>query len=229
MALMLLASVLFLGTHLGISSTILRGRMVAMLGERGYLGAYSLVAALTLGYLIWIYGALPRYGYFWLPSPELYLIPKIVMPVAAILLVGGFMVRNPTAVGMEGTLATGGDADALARGLIRITRHPFQWAVVLWAAAHLTANGDRVSVVFFGTFLVLGLAGGLLIDRKKAERMGDDWDAFARVTSNVPFAAIAAGRNRLAVKELIAPVLVGLATYVVLYLVHPWLSGVRLV
>jgi len=229
MALMLLASVLFLGTHLGISSTNLRGHLVGMVGERGYLGVYSLVALLTLGYLIWVYAALPRYPYLWEPSPILYALPKVIMPFAAILLVGGFMVRNPTAVGMEGSLARGRDADSLTAGLIRVTRHPFQWAVVLWAGAHLLANGDSVSVVFFGTFLVLGLAGGLLIDRKKAARLGDEWEPFARVTSNVPFAAIVAGRNRLAIKELIAPVLVGLVTYVLLYLAHPWLSGVRLV
>lgn len=228
MALMVLASVLFLGTHLGISSTALRGRLVASLGERGYLLAYSLVAAVTLAYLIWIYAALPRYPYLWEPSPFLYLLPKLVMPLAAIFLVGGFMVPNPTAVGMERALS--GDARREpARGLVRITRHPFQWAVVLWAAAHLAANGDRVSVVFFGTFLVLGLAGGVLIDRKKARRLGAEWQAFERCTSNIPFAAIVGGRNRLAWKELIAPVLVGLGVYVALYLAHPWLAGVRLV
>lgn len=224
---MLLASVLFLGTHLGISSTALRDRMVAALGERGYLIVYSLVAFATLGYLIWMYSALPRYDYFWLPSPELYMVPKIVMPVASILLFGGFMARNPTVVGMEDTLRQreGGD---FARGLTRITRHPFQWAVVLWAAAHLAANGDRVSVVFFGTFLVLGLAGSRLIDRKKAKKLGDDWTPYANATSNVPFGAILSGRNRLVLRELIAPVLVGLVGYVLLYLGHPWLAGVRI-
>lgn len=224
---MLLAAVLFLGTHLGISSTTLRGRLVAMLGETGYLVAYSLVAAITLAYLIWMYGALPRYDYFWMPAPSLYLVPKIVMPVAMILLLGGFMTKNPTAVGMEGSLR-GADPEQLTRGLTRITRHPFQWAVVLWAVSHLAANGDRVSVVFFGTFLVLGLAGGRLIDRKKAESLGEDWRPFERVTSNVPFAAILAGRNRLALKEQIAPVIVGLIGYVVVYWAHPWIAGVRL-
>ena len=228
MPLMLLASVLFLGTHLGISSTTLRARLVAMLGQGGYLIAYSIVAAITLGYMIWVYGALPRYEYLWLPSPELYLVPKIVMPIAAILLVGGFMTRNPTAVGMERTLRNASRPDELSHGLTRITRHPFQWAVVLWAAAHLAANGDAVSVVFFGTFLVLGLAGGVVIDRKKAEQLGEDWRPFAEVTSNVPFGAILAGRNRLAPKEQIAPIVAGLVTYALLWLAHPWIAGVRL-
>jgi uncharacterized membrane protein len=229
MALMLLAALLFLGTHLGISSTALRGRLVGSLGEGGYLAVYSVVAAITLGFLIWIYSALPRLDYVWLPSPAAYLVPKVVMPLAMILLVGGFMVRNPTAVGQEALLRGGGDADALTRGVTRITRHPFQWAVALWAASHIIANGDRVSLVFFGTFLVLALAGGVLIDRKKARRLGADWAPFAGVTSNVPFAAILSGRNRLAVGELIGPVLVGLAVYGLAFWGHPWLSGVRIV
>jgi uncharacterized membrane protein len=229
MALMLLASLLFLATHLGISSTTLRSRLVDSLGEGGYLAAYSVVAALTLGYLIWIYSALPRFDYLWEPSPALYLVPKIVMPLAMILLVGGFMVRNPTAVGQDSVLREGGDAEALTRGVTRITRHPFQWSVALWAASHIVANGDRVSLVFFGTFLVLALAGGVLIDRKKADRLGADWSPFARVTSNLPFAAIAGGRNRLAPAELIGPALVGLAVYALAFWGHPWLSGVRIV
>jgi uncharacterized membrane protein len=228
MALMLLASLLFLGTHLGVSSTSMRGRLTEVLGEGGYLLGYSLVAAVTLGYMIWIYGALPRIDYLWLPSPTLYLVPKIVMPVAMILLVGGFMVRNPTAVGQESVLRRSGDADAVTRGVTRITRHPFQWAVALWAATHLIANGDQVSVVFFSTFLALGLAGGVLIDRKKAAKLGSDWEPFARATSNVPFGAIVAGRNRLAMSELIGPIAVGLGVYALAYWAHPWLSGVRI-
>jgi uncharacterized membrane protein len=228
MALMLLASLLFLGTHLGVSSTAMRGRLVDVLGEGGYLLAYSLVAAITLGYMIWIYGALPRVDYLWLPTPALYLVPKVVMPLAMILLVGGFMIRNPTAVGQESVLRRSSDADVLTRGVTRITRHPFQWAVALWAATHLIANGDRVSVVFFATFLALGLLGGILIDRKKAVKLGADWEPFAHATSNLPFAAIVAGRNRLALGELIGPIVVGLGVYVLAYWAHPWLSGVRI-
>ncbi|MFW6093279.1 MAG: NnrU family protein [Pseudomonadota bacterium] len=227
MWLMLLASALFLGTHLGISSTVLRGRLVAMLGEKGYLGAYSLVAAMTLAYLIWIYGALPRYEYLWMPDPLLYQVPKFVMPVAMVLLVGGFMAPNPTAVGQESPLQGGAGDSVRTRGMVRITRHPFQWAVALWAGAHLVANGDRVSVVFFSTFLALALGGSVLIDRKKAARLGDDWTPFARVTSNVPFVAILRGRNRLAPREQVLPLLIGVAAYALAYWAHPWIAGVR--
>jgi len=228
MLLMVLAGLLFLVTHLGISSTPLRGVLVARLGERGYLGLYSLVAIATLGLMIWLYGVLPRHTYFWLPDPDLYQLTKFVMPIAMILLLGGFLVRNPTAVGMEGSLSQAGAAANMARGVNRITRHPLQWSIVLWAGVHLGANGDQVSVAFFGTFLILGLAGGVLIDRKKAARLGPDWAAFAAVTSNVPFVAIIARRNRLVLKELILPVLVGGVGYAGVYWAHPWLAGVAI-
>ena len=53
---MLFAGALFVGAHLGVSSTPLRAKLVGAVGERGYLGIYSLLALATIGYLIWIYG-----------------------------------------------------------------------------------------------------------------------------------------------------------------------------
>jgi len=226
MGLMLVAGGLFLITHLGISSTGLRSWFVGRLGERGYLGFYSLLAFLTLGLMIWLYGNLPRHEYLWLPDPQLYQLTKVVMPVAMILLLGGFLVKNPSAVGMEGALAGEGAAAKLARGVNRITRHPLQWSIVLWAAVHLAANGDKISVAFFGTFMILGLAGGVLIDRKKAARLGAAWTPFAAATSNVPFAAIIGGRNRLVLRELVGPILLGLAGYALVYWAHRWIAGV---
>lgn len=227
MELMLLASLLFLGTHLGISSTKLRPVLVAAVGERGYLGIYSLLALATLGYLIWLFNTLPRYDYLWAPSPGLYTAAKVVMPFALILAVGGFMVKNPTNVGQEQLLSQGDSAD-LAKGVTRITRHPFQWGVVLWSLSHLLVNGDRVSVLFFGTFLILSGFGTVLIDRKKAAALGAAWEPYAQATSNAPFRAIAQGRNRLVVGELWLPVLVGLAVYGLLLWGHEWVSGVRI-
>jgi len=225
----LMAAVLFLGTHLGISSTGLRAALTDKLGERGYLGLYSVLALITLSYLIWIYGELPRFEYVWQPDPNAYLVPKLLMPLAAILLVGGFMVKNPTNVGAESLLQNASaDAD-LAHGVTRITRHPFQWAVMLWAIGHLVANGDTVSIVFFATFGILSGLGSVLLDAKKARTLGSDWIVYRNQTSNLPFAAIVAGRNRLVAKELLLPVLVGLAVYGLMFWGHQWLSGVRII
>ena len=228
MWLMLCAAGLFVGAHLGISSTGLRKTLVSALGERGYLGVFSLLAFATLGLLIWAYGEVPRHEYLWALDPNLYLIPKILMPVAFVLAVGGFMVKNPTTVGMEGTLADAEQRQRAIRGVNRITRHPFQWGVILWATSHMAANGDAVSVVFFAAFALLSGLGTVLMDKKKALTIGPNWQPFAEQTSNVPFAALLARRNRLVPSELIGPVVAGLLVYGVVYWGHEWVSGVRI-
>lgn len=227
MIFVLLAALLFVGTHLVLSSSSLRNRLVASVGERGFLVVYSLVAFATLGYLIWLYNELPRYEYLWMPSPELYWVARALMPVALILALGGFLVKNPTLVGAEGLLADGRGAE-LARGVTRITRHPFQWGVLIWSLCHMGANGDTISVVFFAAFGLLAGVGTVAMDKKKALMLGDAWRAYADVTSNVPFVAILGGRNRLVFGELWLPVLIGLAAYAALVWGHEWVSGVRI-
>jgi uncharacterized membrane protein len=216
------AAVVWVGTHLGLSSTPLRDMLVRATGPVAFLGIYSLIAAAALVYLVYTYATLPREVYFWLPNPDHFWVPKTLMPLALILILGGFLVRNPTMVGGDLSEVRG---EAPAQGVTRITRHPFQWGVVLWAIGHIVVNGDLVSVVFFSAFGFLSLAGGWLIDKKKARIHGEDWDRYARVTSNVPFAALLAGRNRLNVRELWLPVLLGMSAYLVLWYFHEAYTG----
>src|SRR4029079_18736889 len=123
-----------------------------------------------------------------------------IVALAFLLGVQGLFAKNPTRVRME---AAASDEGAI-RGVVRITRHPFLWGVVIWSAFHLTANGDLASVIFFGTFFVLALFGTASIDAKRRRKMGPAWEASAAKTSNLPFAAIASGRNQLRVGELFA-------------------------
>jgi len=219
----LIATVIWLVTHLGISSTPLRRVITGAIGEGLYLGLYSLLAAASLGYLIWVYTDVPRFDYLWLPNPDLYWVAKLTMPGAFILMLGGFMVKNPTAVGVR--IEDPAQAAELARGVTRITRHPLQWAIIIWGIGHIVANGDNVSVVFFSGFLILSLAGSVLMDVKKAASLGEAWTAYANVTSNVPFVAILAGRNRLDFKELIMPIGAGLIVYAIAYYFHETYTG----
>mgnify|MGYP006160399469 CR=1 FL=1 len=217
-----LAALLWVGTHLGLSSTVLRDKLVNITGAQGFLGLYSIVAAASLGYLIYIYTIVGRYDYFWLPNPDLFWVSKLLMPIAFILMLGGFMVKNPT---MVGATLEADEAESIATGVTRITRHPFQWGVVLWAGSHMVANGDWVSWVFFGSFALISSLGCVLMDRKKANTMGDGWQTYANVTSNVPFAAILSGRNRLVLKELVLPIVVGSAVYALVYYFHEAMTG----
>lgn len=218
------AGMVFLATHLGLSSTSLRGALAKRLGERGYLAVYSLIALVTLGWLILAFNRTPHTAFLWPPSPVLYWFTLLLMPLAFIFVVGAFTTKNPTTLGQEGLL---NDIGA-GRGVVRITRHPFQWAVVLWAIAHILANADAASLIFFGSLGLVSLLGTFLMDRKKAARSGEEWQRFAGVTSNVPFAAILRGDNRLAAGELWLPALLGLAAYALVLWGHEWVSGVPL-
>lgn len=216
---LLAACAAFLLTHL-VSGTPLRAKLVGALGEWPYRGLYSAVAFATLAWTVWSYARLPAQELLWTPLRHL---PVVVMPFAFILAVCG-LARNPTAVGAERLLKS----DEPARGMIRITRHPFMWGVMLWAAVHILANADAKSIVLFGALLVVAALGTLSQEKRKARAAGDDWRRFAAVTSHVPFVAIAQGRNRIAWREIgwTAPVL-GLIVFGLFFIAHPWLFGVR--
>jgi uncharacterized membrane protein len=138
--------------------------------------------------------------------------------------VSGVLTPNPTAVAAGKLLARPDPA----RGIIRVTRHPVMWGIMLWAGAHILARGEVKSTIFFGTFLLLAAAGTLLQDARKAKTHGEDWKRFAALTSNLPFAAIAQGRNRLALGEIgLVQLVFALLVYGGMLAVHPWLFGVR--
>ncbi|MGQ0511341.1 MAG: NnrU family protein [Betaproteobacteria bacterium] len=216
---LVLASAAFLATHF-ISSTPLRGALVAMTGEKGYTVLYSLAAFATLGWMIWAYGRAPV-EVLW---PGLRPIPAFVMPIAFILMACGLLSRNPTLVG-AGKLLKREDA---ASGILHVTRHPLMWGFALWAGAHILARGELKATVFFGSFLVLALLGAWSIDRRKAASAGEDWKRFAAATSFFPFAAIAAGRTRFVASEIgLRNPAIGLALYGLLFWFHPLLFGAR--
>ncbi len=220
--LVLVAALLFVITHLGISSTALRGVLAKGLGDRGFMGLYSMLAFASLGFLVYAYAGSPHTAFVYGPSIALNWIAVVVMPFAIMLLVGGVTVRNPSAVMQDQSVH---DPDVV-HGFLRITRHPVQMAIFLWAIAHLAANGDLASVWFFGG---LGLVSGLgmwLMDRKKAAALGEDWRRFAMQTSVIPFGAIVAGRNRLVFSEIWIPIVVGFALWIVLLWAHTWIGGV---
>jgi uncharacterized membrane protein len=217
MVLLALATGVFLVTHF-VPSTPLRAAIVRSTNEKAYLGLYTLVAFVTIGWMIYAYNRAPVQP-LW---PGLRLLPAIAMPFAFILVVCGVASRNPTAVGQDKALK----GDEPARGILRVTRHPVQWGILLWAAAHLLARGDLKAMIFFGGFAVLSALGMVLIDSRKARSLGEDWKRYARATSNVPFVAIAQGRNRFDAGEIgIGKPLAGLALYAAFLLAHAWLFG----
>jgi uncharacterized membrane protein len=193
-----------------------------LLGENAYLGLYTLISLVTLGWTIWAYMKAP-YERVWV-GDEFKVWAVVLMPVSLVFIACGVMTRNPSAVRQESALRAMGEP----RGILRVTRHPVLWGIALWATVHLIARGDRASVILFGGMLLLAISGTVLQDWRKDRMIGVDWQRFTSVTSNVPFAAIIGGRNQFRFEEIGWPkVLTGIALYFVLVFLHPYLFGAR--
>lgn len=122
---------MFLGIHL-MKALGLRGAFAGALGEGAYKLAYTAIAVIGLGLVI--YGKVLAH-----PSPIIWSPPVwsrhlalTLVPIAFVLLVSAY-----------------------APGHIRrLVRHPMTAAVILWSGAHLMANGELSALVLFGSFLV---------------------------------------------------------------------------
>jgi uncharacterized membrane protein len=222
------ASAYFLLIHFGVSGTRLRDALVARLGESPYRGAFALASLIGLVWMIYGYRRAPTVG-LWGQLLGLRPLAFVLVFVAFLFVVIGLATPSPTRVGMESKLAEGTD---LARGIVRITRHPFLWGVALWALVHLIMNGDLASFILFGSLLLLALGGTVAIDAKRRRKFGEGWAQFAQTTSSVPFAAVLSGRNSMvsALAEIgIVRPLVAVLTYALILYFHGRLFGAPLV
>jgi uncharacterized membrane protein len=187
------ASAYFLLIHFGVSGTRLRDALIARIGSGPYRGAFALASLLGLAWMVYAFRHTPDVPLWGLVLGLRPAVDVLVL-IAFLFAVVGVATPSPTRVGMESQLRHGPD---IARGIVRITRHPFLWGVALWALVHLIVNGDLAALILFGSLFVLGLGGTVSIDAKRRRAFGEQWTQFAGVTSNIPFAAIITGRNRL--------------------------------
>lgn len=183
------AAIAFVGTHFLLSHP-LRAPIVGRIGERGFLGLYSLVAFATLIWLALAYRAAPPAPLLWPVGDASWAVASAVMLVASVLLMGS-LIRNPALPEAKT------DTVPEARGVFAITRHPMMWAFALWGAAHILIYPDPSNIVVALAIILLALAGAALQDRKKEALQPDFWRGWEARTSYWPFAAIAAGRARL--------------------------------
>jgi uncharacterized membrane protein len=212
--------------HLLVAGSPLRWAIAGRIGEPGFQGMFSLLSLVGYVALIWTYRGAAAYGVnfdLWIPTRAALWVPLVVMPIAWLLLIGSVSAPNPTLVGSEKVL----QKDEPARGILRITRHPMLWAFVLWAAAHTIANGDAASLVLFAAIAVPAINGMFSIDRKRRRREPDGWQRYEAVTSIIPFAAIAGGRNRFVLAEIgVGRVVAALLVTAGVIAIHPYVIGV---
>lgn len=217
-----LAVFAFVGGHLLISSTPIRPRLVAALGESIYAGLYSLLMLLFFIWMVSSYAQAPVH-ILWPQTMWARHIPLVIMPFASVLLAGSLLQRNPTLFGAKPEPPVEGKP---RYGVIAITRHPMLWSFTLWALAHLPANGDLASALLFGGLLFLSFVGTFAIDAKIRRRDPEGWARLRAQTSNIPLVALIRGRCALSGKKLLLPLVGGFMLFVVLTGLHPWLIGV---
>lgn len=147
MAVMLLGLALFLGSHLFTTQRSARAGMIAKLGENGYKGVYSIVAA--LGFVLTIYG----FGLYREAGMITVWTPPTAMKHGALLLMlpAFILLAVPKACWLRDK-----------------TKHPMMLAVKIWATAHLLANGDLGGMILFGAFLAWGVIGRIAVKKREA-------------------------------------------------------------
>jgi uncharacterized membrane protein len=221
------AAAYFVLLHLHVSGTRVRDALTGRIGQGPYMGLFSLASIAGLVWLAIAFGQARGEAWnaaYWSLTPATRYVQIGLQLLAMLLIVPGLATPNPTSVRQEGAL----DRPDVVKGMLRITRHPFLWGVAIWAAGHLLVNGERASLVLFGSMLLLALFGTSSIDAKRKRALGAKWDVFAAQTSNVPFAAIASGRQRLSLGEIgWWRIALAVAIWAVLLWAHPLLFGVR--
>jgi uncharacterized membrane protein len=195
---LVLAAVAWVAMHIGIAGTALRGAIVARIGQGAFRGLFVLASFAVLGWLIYAYNAAGPVAQLWVAPRWLVVALMLLMLPAMLLFVCSVTMPNPTSVRGGHAL----EAPEPARGILRITRHPMLWSFATWGVLHFVAIGTASMAVLAGAIVVTAFAGMPSLDAKYAKREPQRWPAFAAATSILPFGAILAGRNRLAVREL---------------------------
>ena len=121
--------VLFIAIHLVPCVVELRDVLADKLGEKRYKAVFSAISATGLVMIIWGYSKAPLYPVYEPPSWGSSL-SFVAVTIALVLFAAANMSTHIRAM----------------------LHHPMIMGLLLWAIAHLSANGDQASVVMFGGF-----------------------------------------------------------------------------
>ncbi len=217
---MALSTLLFVGGHF-VLSHLLRKPLLFALGDNGFRGLYTVVAFIGLGWMIWAHKTAPYVALWGDPIWARHLLLAIML-VAVLLFILGATSPSPGVVGGE-KVPMGYDRGL---GIHAIVRHPGLWGFGLWAIGHFIANGDAATAILTGGIAILAFGGMIGIDARKREAFPEAYSGFMAHTSNIPFAALAAGKVRLDWSKIgVWRIALALLIYFVLLFTHQWFIG----
>lgn len=208
----------FAASHMLLSSARLRPRLVGAIGERPFLGLYSLVAFATFVPLVWLYFRSRHAGpflYYLGASTGARWMAYALMAAAFALVVAGALRPSPASV-VPGRPEPG--------GVQRLTRHPVFMGIGLFGVAHLLAAPvNAAELAFFGGFPLFALLGSWHQDARKLAAGGVEFRHFHGATVFLPFSA--PGEIRSALQEDAIPIGVGVLLAILLRTFHAQLFG----
>ena len=208
----------FAASHMLLSSRPIRARLVARLGDKRFLAAYSIVALVLFVPLVYYYFTHRHAGPLLWPAPDSGAVDFLLVLanlVGFVLLVAGVMTPSPASV-------TGAPRDEPS-GVQRITRHAVFMGMGIWALAHVIVNGYASDVAFFGGIVVFVLIGSWHQDRRKLAGGDARFERFHAATVFIPFT----GREGLRGLMEMPPVavIIGVAAALIARYLHPSVGG----
>ncbi|MCP3982963.1 MAG: hypothetical protein GY723_01160 [bacterium] len=201
--LVLLGFALFFGTHVGLATAPVRDRLVARLGERGFVHVFSLIA--TLAFAVWVTttAAVRHEG---LPGLGLTTSPIAVALAITAITLGFVLTGGSLAEYRNSPMALVARPVVEPHGVARVTRHGFFAGIALIGLGHVLVVPTLASATFFGGLALHAIVGAWHQDQKLLRKLGVPYRAYLAETSGLPFAAILSGRQHIAIAE------------------HPWLG-----
>ncbi len=143
MTFLLLGLGLFFGVHVVPMFPSFKASLQSRFGAMRFKGIYSLIA--LTGFALILLG-MSRAGFRPVYSPPSWsaMVAGLAMPVAFCLLVAAYVPNN----------------------FRHVVRNPMLSGVLVWAAAHLLANGDLASILLFGFFGMYAVIDIIAVNRR---------------------------------------------------------------
>ena len=209
---------LFASSHMLLSSRTIRASLVARLGDRRFLAAYSIVALAFFAPLVYYYVTHRHAGPLLWSVPDSGAVEFVLVlanVIGFVMVVAGVMTPSPAAV-------NGAPLDEPS-GVHRITRHAVFMGTGVWALAHVIANGYASDVAFFGGIVAFVLVGSWHQDLRKLAGGDPRFERFHKATAFLPFTGRETLRGLMGLPPL--AVIIGVVIALVARYLHPSIGG----
>ena len=218
-------ALLFLGSHLLISSRAVRPLLIARFGDVNYSGIYSVVALATFIPLVLAFSYHKHSGAMLWNLRDVAVVrwlAWLLMLAALIIFVASFITPNPGSMGAQ----AGRKDSSVARGVLKISRHPGFVAFSMFGLAHILMNGFAGDVIFFASFPALSIIGGMHQDGRKEVQLGAAYKKLEDSTSFFPGLALIQGRQHWTSADTPwTAIAIGLALTALIVWLHPTIFG----